>query len=220
MTFCSPYHDLLISTGMTTPIVSAGSPAGKVLAQLRHGPTTVEQLAKALRLTDNAVRNQLRRLEHLGLAARTGIRPGTSKPSVLYGITLEGQVQFSTLYLPVLMQFVRVAEASCEGKQVGTLMTDTGRSIAKKYPKPTGPRKDGVHAAARLLRSFGGVAEVRARNGTLVLRSAGCPLAALTSENPAACSILQGFLAEFLSAPVTICCEVGDEPRCCFEIAR
>lgn len=205
---------------MTTPIVSATSPAGKVLAQLRHGPTTVEQLAKALRLTDNAVRNQLRKLEDLGLATRMGTRPGISKPSVLYGITLDGQVQFSTLYLPVLVEFVRVAEAECEGTHLRTLMTDTGRSMAMKYPKPTGPRKDRVHAAARLLRSFGGVAEVRARNGTLMLRSTGCPLAALTAENPAACSVLQGFLMEYLSAPVTICCDVSDEPRCCFETSR
>ena len=205
---------------MTTPVVSTRSPAGKVLAQLRHGPATVEQVAKALRLTDNAVRNQLRKLGQLGLATRTGTRPGTSKPSALYGITLAGQVQLSTLYLPVLTEFVRVAEAGCEGAELRKLMTNTGRSLAKKYSKPDGARTDRVHAAARLLRSFGGVAEVRARNGTLMLRSAGCPLAALTSENAAACSVLQGFLAEYLSATVRICCEVGDEPRCCFETAR
>lgn len=204
--------------GMTTPIVSASSPAGKVLSQLRHGPTTIEQLAKALRLTDNAVRNQIRKLEYLGLVTRTGSRPGTSKPSALYGITIEGQTQFSTLYLPVLSQFLRVAESSCEGRQLEVLMSDTGRSLARKYPRPTGNRKERVHAAARLLRSFGGVAEVRARNGTLILRSTGCLLAALTSENPAACSVLQGLLSEYLSAPVGICCEVGDDPRCCFEM--
>lgn len=204
---------------MMTRIVLPGSPAGKVLAELRHGPTTVEQIAKALRLTDNAVRNQLRKLEHLGLVTRTGTRPGISKPSALYGITLEGQVQFSTLYLPVLMQFLRVAESGCEGTHLKVLMSDTGRSLARQYPRPAGARKTRGYAAARLLRSFGGMAEVRVRNGKMILRSAGCPLAALTSENPAACSVLQGLLSEYLSAPVAICCEVGDDPRCCFETA-
>ena len=204
---------------MTTPIVSAASPAGKVLAQLRHGPTTVEHIAKALRLTNNAVRNQLQKLEHLGLVARAGTRPGVSKPSALYGITLEGQIQFSTLYLPVLTQFLRVAENGCEGTQLKTLMSDTGRLLARNHPRPTGARKSRVYAAARLLRSFGGTAEVRVRNGKLILRSAGCPLAALTSENPAACSVLQGLLSEYLSGPVAICCEVGEDPRCCFETA-
>jgi predicted ArsR family transcriptional regulator len=204
---------------MSTPIVSSASAAGKVLAQLRHGPTTVEQIAKALRLTDNAVRNQLRKLEDLGLVTRTGSRPGTSKPSALYGITLEGQIQFSTLYLPVLMQFLRVAESGCEGTQLKTFMSDTGRQLATNYPRPAGTRKSRVYAAARLLRNFGGMAEVRVRNGKMILRSAGCPLAALTSENQAACSVLQGLLSEYLSSPVAICCEVGDDPRCCFETA-
>ena len=204
---------------MTTPIVSANSPAGKVLAQLRHGPTTVEQLAKALLLTDNAVRNQLRKLENLGLATRTGTRPGTSKPSALYGITLEGQVQFSTMYLPVLMQFVRVAEGKCEETQLDSMMIETGAALASNYPRPNGALKNRVQAAARLLSSFGGMSEVRARNGALTLRSAACPLAALTSENPAACKVLEGFLTNYLGASVVVCCNVEDEPRCCFEIS-
>lgn len=204
---------------MQTPVVSANSPAGRVLAQLRHGPTTVEQLAKALLLTDNAVRNQLRKLEHLGLVTRTGTRPGTSKPSALYGITLEGQVQFSTLYLPVLMQFVRVAEGKCDGRQLESFMVDTGAALAGNYPKPNGTVKNRVQIAARLLSSFGGMSEVRSRNGALTIRSAACPLAALTSENPAACKVLEGFLARYLGAPVAVCCDVQDEPRCCFEVS-
>ena len=205
---------------MTTPIISASSPAGKVLALLRHGPSTVEQLAKALRLTDNAVRNQLRKLEDLGLATRTGSRPGASKPSALYGITLDGQVQFSTLYLPVLMQFVRVAEGQCERRQLESFMIETGAALASTYPRPGGAVKNRVQVAARLLSSFGGVSEVRARNGTVTIRSASCPLAALTSENPAACKVLEGFLKQYLRAPVSVCCDVEDEPRCCFEVGK
>lgn len=179
---------------------------------------TVEQLAKALRITDNAVRNQLRKLGEMGLATKTGTRPGVSKPSALYGITLEGQIQFSTLYLPVLVQFLRVAEGRCAGAQLESLMTDTGKSLASRYPRPIGAIKNRVHAAARVLRSFGGVSEVRARNGTLMIRSVACPLAALTSEHPAACKVLEGFLAQYLAAPVTVCCDVKAEPQCCFEV--
>ncbi len=204
---------------MTTPVVRSSSPAGKVLAQLRHGPMTVGQLANALLLTHNAVRNQLRKLEEMGLATRTGTRPGASKPSALYGITLEGQIQFSTLYLPVLMQFLRIAEGRCAGAQLDSLMTETGTVLAAAYPRPTGAIKKRVHAAARLLMSFGGVSEVRARNGTLMIQSVACPLAALTTEHPAACKVLEGFLAHYVSASVTVCCQTEQEPRCCFEIA-
>ena len=204
---------------MAIPAIRVNAAAGKVLSELRHGPRTVEELAKALRITGNAVRNQLRKLRAENLITPMGTRPGISKPSTLYAITLEGQIQFSTLYLPVLTQFLRVAEGKCSGTQVTSFMTETGRSLAKRYPKPTGRPRERAQAAARLLKSFGGIAEVRTRDGTLVIRSVSCPLAALTSENPAACNVLEGFLTEYVDAPVKSCCSLTEEPRCCFEVS-
>jgi predicted ArsR family transcriptional regulator len=179
---------------------------------------TVEQLARGLGLTDNAVRNQLRKLQEMGLAERMGTRPGPSKPSTLYGITLEGQVQFSTLYLPVLTRFFSVAERRCAGAQLETLMTETGALLAGSYPKPLGAIKNRVHAAARVFSAFGGVTEIRLLNGRFIIRSLACPLAALTANNKAACNVLEGFLAEFLTARVSMCCDGEDQRRCCFEI--
>jgi predicted ArsR family transcriptional regulator len=203
---------------MAIPVVRVNTPAGKVLSELRHGSRTVEELAKALRVTGNAVRNQLRKLLAENLVSRTGARPGTSKPSTLYAITVQGQIQFSTLYLPVLTQFLRVAEGKCSGTQLESFMTKTGKSLANRYPRPTGALKHRAHAAARLLKSFGGIAEVRTRDGTLVIRSLSCPLAALTSEHPAACNVLEGLLAEYIGACVRSCCSLTEEPRCCFEL--
>lgn len=208
---------------MATPIATAARPngaAGKVLARLRHGAMTVEELAKALRLTDNAVRNQLRKLQEANLVARAGKRPGASKPSMLYSITLEGHIKFSTLYLPVLTQFLGVAEGRCSGTQLDSFMIDTGKALANRYPKPSGGLKQRVNAARRLLKSFGGVAEVSTHDGAHIIRSRSCPLAALTSQNAAACKVLEGLLAEYLTARVTICCNLEEEPLCCFEVRK
>lgn len=204
---------------MPLPLLRPSNPAQKVLAELRHGPRTVEQIATGLRLTPNAVRNQLRKLEAAQLAIRSGTRPGTSKPSALYAITLEGQVQFSTLYLPVLTHFLRVAEGKCSGTQLESFMTETGQSLASRYSKPMGSVSDKIHSAARLLRTFGGITEVHARNGSVTIRSLGCPLSAITTENAAGCRVLQGFLEQYLATPVRICCARDNEPKCCFEVA-
>jgi predicted ArsR family transcriptional regulator len=209
---------LLSPIDIAIPVIRLNTPAAKVLSELRHGPRTVEELAKALRITGNAVRNQLGKLEAENLVTRAGARPGTSKPSTLYAITVEGQIHFSTLYLPVLTQFLRVAEGKCSGTQLESFMTETGKSLAKRYPRPTGAVRLRANAAARLLKSFGGIAEVRTRDGTLVIQSLSCPLAALTSEHPAACNILEGFLTHYVGAPVKSCCSLGEEPRCCFDV--
>jgi predicted ArsR family transcriptional regulator len=181
---------------------------------------TVEELARSLHLTSNAIRNQLTKLLESNLVVRSGSRPSVSKPSTLYSITLEGQVQFSTLYLPVLTEFLEVAEGQCSGKQLVGFMTDTGKSLARRYPKPSGTLRDRVNAAARLLKGFGGIVEVQTRSGSLVLRSSGCPLAALTSENNAVCRVIEGLLSEYVAAPVETCCDLAAQPRCCFEVRK
>jgi predicted ArsR family transcriptional regulator len=203
---------------MVTPTTRLNTSAGKVLSQLRHGPKTVEELAKALRITGNAIRNQLRKLQADNLVVRTGTRAGISKPSALYAITLEGQIQFSTLYLPVLSKFLQVAEGKCSGIQLESFMTDTGKALASRYSKPSGALRSRANAAARLIKGFGGVTEVRSRDGELQIRSLVCPLAALTAEQPAACNVLEALLGEYIDAAVTSCCDRTEEPKCCFRV--
>jgi predicted ArsR family transcriptional regulator len=179
---------------------------------------TVMELAAGLYLTANAVRNQIRKLQDANFVVRSGNRPGASKPSNLYSITLEGQVQFSSLYLPVLTEFLEVAERKCSSKQLSDFMTDTGKSLATRYPHPPGSLRNQVNAAARLLNGFGGIVGVHTRDGALMLRSSSCPLAALTRENTAACKVIEGLLTEYLRASVETCCDITTSPRCCFAI--
>ena len=179
---------------------------------------TVEELAGRLRLTANAVRNQLVKLEESNLVARVGRRPGISKPALVYAITLEGQVQFSTIYVPVLTQFLRTAEEQCSAEELFGFMTETGKALAKRYPKPTGTLRARTNTAARLIKTLGGIPEVRARDGTVVIQSLGCPLSALTSENAAACRILEGLVTEYVGAQAHTCCVRQPVPRCCFQI--
>ena len=57
------------------------STRGQVVTLLRQGHATVEDLARALGLTDNAVRAHLAALERDGLVVQSGLRRGTGKPA-------------------------------------------------------------------------------------------------------------------------------------------
>jgi hypothetical protein len=56
------------------------------------------------------------------------------------------------------------------------------------------------------------------RNGTIVIRGAGCPLAALTGKHHGVCLAVESLVAEIVRAPVRECCDRAHRPRCCFEI--
>src|SRR5919197_4867912 len=84
------------------------STRGRIVLLLRRGSRTVNELAAALGLTDNAVRTQLTALERDGLVHASGTRPGTRKPNITYGLTPEAGRLFPKMYGPVLRQLLDV----------------------------------------------------------------------------------------------------------------
>src|ERR671923_249009 len=83
------------------------STRGRLILLLRRGSRTVNELAGALGLTDNAVRTHLTTLERDGLVYPSGTRPGTRKPNITYDLTPEAEQQlFPKMYGPILRQFL------------------------------------------------------------------------------------------------------------------
>src|SRR5947209_6909672 len=82
------------------------STRGKMILLLRRASRTVEELAEALELTDNAVRAQLALLERDGLVQQRGSRRGSSKPAAVYEITPAAEDLFPKAYGPVLRQLL------------------------------------------------------------------------------------------------------------------
>src|SRR5215475_6812104 len=67
------------------------STRGKILELLRTRECTVNDLARALRLTDNAVRAHLASLERDRLVTQAGMRPGIRKPHTTYALGPEAE---------------------------------------------------------------------------------------------------------------------------------
>src|SRR5438094_8385205 len=74
------------------------STRGKILDLLRTKEKTVNELAAALGLTDNAVRAHLLSLERDGLVHQSGTQPGFRKPHATYALTPEAEQIFPKSY--------------------------------------------------------------------------------------------------------------------------
>src|SRR5215472_196220 len=84
------------------------STRGKIVTLLRRGSRTVEELAEALNLTDNAVRAHLIALERDGLVQQRGQRRSSSKPASTYDLAQAAEDLFPKAYAQVLDQLLGV----------------------------------------------------------------------------------------------------------------
>src|SRR5687768_7038243 len=139
------------------------STRGQIVARLRRRSQTVEELAAAVQLTDNAVRAHLATLERDGIVRHVGVRrgDGAGKPAALYEIAVEAEPMFSRAYAPLLTALVEELAAQLPASRRDRLLRAAGRRVAAGLPRPASSKLvDRVHAAVALLNSLGADAEV------------------------------------------------------------
>jgi predicted ArsR family transcriptional regulator len=194
---------------------------GRILGLLRCETRTVEELAQALALTDNAVRAHLSTLERDGMVRSAGVRRGrgAGKPSTVYELPPGAEMVFSRAYPPVLGALLEEVVAQLPGEQMEAILVGTGRRLAQPLlPPGTASRAARLRAAVGVLNSLGGAASLEEGERGAVIRSCGCPLASAVTRRPEACRAFEALLTEVIGAPVRQCCRQGDRPSCCFEI--
>lgn len=189
---------------------------GKIVTLLRRASRTVEELAQALDLTDNAVRAQLAALERDGLIQESGRRRSSSKPASLYTLTPVAEELFPKAYGPVLRQLLEELNERMSSEEVEAVLRSTGRRLAAQWPLPRGELQTRVEAAVSVLNALGGLAELERRNGTYVIQGYSCPLAAAVPGHPEVCRLAETLLTSLIDAPVQARCEHGETLRCHF----
>ena len=194
---------------------------GQVVALLRRGPRTVEELARELRLTDNGVRTHLATLERDGLVRQEGVRrpAGAGKPAVIYNLDPSTEPLFSRAYPVVLAEVLEAVVESLPAAQAAEMLERVGRRLGVAFGGPaSGSLRERAEAAAAALRDLGGDVTVSAEDGAILLRSAGCPLSSAVSRRPETCHAVEAMVSQMVGSPVRECCERGERPRCCFTI--
>jgi predicted ArsR family transcriptional regulator len=198
------------------------STRGGILSALRRGGATVNDLAEATGLTDNAVRAHLATLERDGLVQPAGTRPGTRKPNVVYELTPEAGHVFPKPYAAVLQQLLEVLAQRLRPTDLDELLRTVGQRVAAGFRhvvQATEPRERIVQALT-VLEEIGGLAELEERGEKLCIRGFDCPLGAAVTEHRQVCRVAEALLAELLGMPVQEQCRIIEgSVRCYFEIA-
>src|SRR3954447_2085215 len=103
---------------------------GRIVGLLRGEPRTVNDLAAALGLTDNAVRSHLATLERDGLARPCAPRPGFRKPNLTYELTPAAGQLFPKPYAAILSQLLAVLGERLPAGEVEATLREVGHRLA------------------------------------------------------------------------------------------
>jgi predicted ArsR family transcriptional regulator len=190
---------------------------------LRPGGLTADDIATKLDLTQSAVRIQITAMERDGVVRKAGKRPGITRPSHVYELTPEVEQLLSKAYIPLLTHLVGVFAEALPAQQVDTILRRTGRRVANELTRGKripGSLKARVATACEFLNEHLGALTHVESNGRIVIRGAGCPLAALTGKHRGVCLAMESLVTEIVGVPAHECCDRDDRPRCCFEIEK
>ena len=195
-----------------------GSSRGQIVKLLRKARRSVNELAAALGLTDNAVRANLARLERDGLVQQAGSRPSVRKPEQVYDITPEAERLFAKAYAPVLGAVLSVMEDHSDEAELDAQLRAVGKRLAAPHLPSLAKLKpqQRVERTLRILEELGGLAELEQRQGGLYVRGFGCPFSQIVADHPKLCVVAEAMVSELLGRPVHEQCHRDDRPRCCF----
>ena len=198
------------------------STRGQIVTLLRRSGRTVEDLARALSLTDNGVRAHLAVLERDGIVRQRGsVRrsSGGGKPAYVYELTQQAEDLFPKAYEPTLHRLLDVLSDQLGPEEAEALLRSVGRRLAEEHSVRATDARARLEVAVEVLNELGGLAELEERDGALVIRGYSCPLAGVTPDHPEVCRMAETLIAELAGVPVHERCDRGERPRCCFEIA-
>ena len=194
---------------------------GRLLALLREGKWTVDDLAARLQLTDNAVRFHLTALEGSGTVRKEGVlkKGGAGKPAHLYGLSADAEESFSRAYAPVLAACVAELREIMSTTQVVAFLKRAGRRLAKGIPHSSGSLLHRVGSASKLLNALGGVTTVEKSGNAFHIMGRACPLSRAVEADHCVCAAVTALVAEVVDADVAERCDRSGRPHCHFEIS-
>ncbi len=120
-----------------------GDSRNRLVVHLRRGLRTVGELARAVGLTPNAVRQHLAVLERDGIVVRrpsqraTGALP-RGKPATRYEIAPDAVVSFSRAYAPVLTALLTALPSHLAEPELGRLFATPANDSPQTHRRPRG----------------------------------------------------------------------------------
>lgn len=195
-----------------------GRTRARLLRLVRRSPSSINDLAHAVGITDNAVRGHVAAMERDGLVREGSQRPTGGKPARIYDLTPAGEELFPKAYALVLEEMMATVRERDGDEAAVAFLREVGQRLGAGAASANATEAARVSAASALLESLGGSIEAERSADAWLLRSDGCPLSRVVASAPEACGLVESMIAEITRQPVREVCDRSGRPRCAFRI--
>ena len=174
------------SHDLEKPSLAAMPPADRLLFLLKtRGPQTAAQLATALKITGEAVRQQLLRLSEEGLVSATAEPRGIGRPSQIYRLAPVAQKRFPDTHAELAVQILdSIKDVLGERALDRLIQARTSDSLARYRealrPQPSLEKK--IKELTKLRTAEGYMAVWRRENDGYLLVENHCPICAAAAS--------------------------------------
>ncbi len=186
------------------------------------GEQTVEDLARALRVTRTAVTTRLAGLQAEGLVARRGLRTGRRRPSVTYALTARADALFPKAYDTFAASVLEEVRNERPGALDVLLRRVADRWVARDLPRVQGLRgMERLERTREILAERGFLPVLERAGKRYVLREYNCPLMQVAQGHPEICEMVHRWLQALAGTPMARvkCLRLGD-PYSAYTIGR
>ena len=135
------------------------STRGQIVTILRGSNKTVNELAEAVGLSDNAVRAHLLTLERDQLIVQAGMVKGFRKPHFTYGLGPEARRLFPRSYDALFNQLLNVLKKTLSPRSLKNALSEVGRRFGKDK-SASGGIDARLENAIAALKELGGAAAI------------------------------------------------------------
>jgi DeoR family transcriptional regulator, suf operon transcriptional repressor len=195
----------------------------KIFQTLRsRGPTTIADLAIAIKITPIAIRHHLTSLQAEGMVEVREERHGVGRPHQIYRLTPQAMERNPSRYYQFTNLLLEQLKEHLSPEMVETLLRDVALSMAGAWKDELDalPLPQRVDRLAELLAQEGFVARVETSEpGKLQLTEFSCPYARISLSHPEVCALDASMISRALGATVerTSCIRSGSD-SCTYSI--
>ncbi len=203
------------------------SPAAMRIVKLLVGkpPQSIADLIDATGVTRTAVTEQLNELSGSGFIERCTERlTGRGRPRYLYAATDAALSALFAGYQGMLVPAIWRAIDEVGGEDLtGEVLEKVSAAMAAHYRSQiTAKQPEGrLRQLGKILGNEGGLVEVVARNGKMVMKKRSCPFISMLDENRNVCCVDQQMMAAIVGSKVRrTSCRLEGSHCCTFEVRR